>query len=180
MTLGSMTAVRGLALLTSNGKPITGISKEYKAVAASSIAGIPMLSVFLVIVIIICAFVLSKTVYGRRVYACGGNLQAARVSGINTTAIRISTFAIAGLLAGLCGFLMTSRVTIGQPTAAESYEMDAITACVVGGVSMTGGVGQAVGALSSAVCSSPLLQTVWTLWAYRPTGRRSSRALSLW
>ena len=124
MTLGSMTAVRGLALLTSNGKPITGISKEYKAVAASSIAGIPMLSVFLVIVIIICAFVLSKTVYGRRVYACGGNLQAARVSGINTTAIRISTFAIAGLLAGLCGFLMTSRVTIGQPTAAESYEMD--------------------------------------------------------
>lgn len=76
MTLGSMTAVRGLALLTSNGKPITGISKEYKAVAASSIAGIPMLSVFLVIVIIICAFVLSKTVYGRRVYACGGNLQA--------------------------------------------------------------------------------------------------------
>ena len=142
MTLGSMTAVRGLALLTSNGKPITGISKEYKAVAASSIAGIPMLSVFLVIVIIICAFVLSKTVYGRRVYACGGNLQAARVSGINTTAIRISTFAIAGLLAGLCGFLMTSRVTIGQPTAAESYEMDAITACVVGGVSMTGGVGK--------------------------------------
>ena len=132
MTLGSMTAVRGLALLTSNGKPITGISKEYKAVAASSIAGIPMLSVFLVIVIIICAFVLSKTVYGRRVYACGGNLQAARVS----------TFAIAGLLAGLCGFLMTSRVTIGQPTAAESYEMDAITACVVGGVSMTGGVGK--------------------------------------
>ena len=142
LTLGSMTAVRGLALLTSNGKPITGISKEYKAVAASSIAGIPMLSVFLVIVIIICAFVLSKTVYGRRVYACGGNLQAARVSGINTTAIRISTFAIAGLLAGLCGFLMTSRVTIGQPTAAESYEMDAITACVVGGVSMTGGVGK--------------------------------------
>ena len=54
----------------------------------------------------------------------------------------ISTFAIAGLLAGLCGFLMTSRVTIGQPTAAESYEMDAITACVVGGVSMTGGVGK--------------------------------------
>lgn len=142
MTLGSMTAVRGLALLTSNGKPITGISPEYKAVAASSVFGIPMLAVFLVIVILICSFVLAKTVYGRRVYACGGNLQAARVSGINTTLIRISTFAIAGLLAGLSGFLMTSRVTIGQPTAAESYEMDAITACVVGGVSMSGGVGK--------------------------------------
>lgn len=142
MTLGTMTAVRGLALVVSKGKPIVGISAGYKAIAASSVCGIPMLAVFLLAIIIICSFVLSKTVYGRRVYACGGNLQAARVSGINTTKIRISTFAIAGLLAGLCGFLMTSRVTIGQPTAAESYEMDAITACVVGGVSMSGGVGK--------------------------------------
>ena len=142
MTLGTMTAVSGLALLASNGKPVIGMSEPYKAIAAGSIAGIPMLAVFLIIVIIICSFVLAKTVYGRRVYACGGNLQAAKVAGINTTAIRISTFAIAGFLAGLCGFLMTSRVTIGQPTAAESYEMDAITACVVGGVSMTGGVGK--------------------------------------
>lgn len=142
MTLGTMTAVRGLALLASNGKPVIGMSEPYKAIAAGSISGIPMLAIFLIIVIIICSFVLAKTVYGRRVYACGGNLQAAKVAGINTTAIRISTFAIAGFLAGLCGFLMTSRVTIGQPTAAESYEMDAITACVVGGVSMTGGVGK--------------------------------------
>ena len=142
MTLGTMTAVRGLALLLCTGKPVTGISQEYRAVAAQSFFGVPMLAVFLVIVIAICSFVLAKTVYGRRVYACGGNLQAARVSGINTTLIRISTFSIAGLLAGLCGFLMTSRVTIGQPTAAESYEMDAITACVVGGVSMSGGVGK--------------------------------------
>ena len=142
MTLGTMTAVRGLALLISDGKPVIGLSPEYKAVAASSIFGIPMLAVFLTIIIAICSFVLSKTVYGRRVYACGGNLLTARVSGINTTKIRVSTFAIAGLLAGLSGFLMTSRVTIGQPTAAESYEMDAITACVVGGVSMSGGVGK--------------------------------------
>ena len=142
MTLGTMTGIRGLALLISNGKPVIGLSPEYKAVAANSLLGVPMLAVYLAIVIVICSFVLSKTVYGRRVYACGGNLLAARVSGINTTLIRISTFAIAGLLAGLCGFLMTSRVTIGQPTAAESYEMDAITACVVGGVSMSGGVGK--------------------------------------
>ena len=145
MTLGTMTAVRGLALLISNGKPVIGISAEYKAIAASSVLGVPMLAVFLVVIILICSFVLAKTVYGRRVYACGGNLLAARVSGINTTKIRISTFAIAGLLAGLSGFLMTSRVTIGQPNAAESYEMDAITACVVGGVSMSGGVGTSWG-----------------------------------
>ena len=145
MTLGTMTAVRGLALLISNGKPVIGISAEYKAIAASSVLGVPMLAVFLVVIILICSFVLAKPGYGRRVYACGGNLLAARVSGINTTKIRISTFAIAGLLAGLSGFLMTSRVTIGQPNAAESYEMDAITACVVGGVSMSGGVGKSWG-----------------------------------
>ncbi len=142
MTLGTMTAVRGLALVVSKGKPITGISPEYRAIAAGSVFGIPALAVVLLAVIIVCSFVLAKTVYGRRVYACGGNLMASQVSGINTNFIRISTFAIAGLLAGLSGFLMTSRVTIGQPTAAESYEMDAITACVVGGVSMSGGVGK--------------------------------------
>ena len=147
MTLGSMTAVRGLALLVSGGNPIIGISDSYKAVAAGTFMGIPLLAVYLVIVIIICSFVATKTVYGRRVYACGGNIQAARVAGINTNFIRISTFAIAGLLAGFCGFLMTSRVTIGQPTAAESYEMDAITACVVGGVSMSGGVGKPWGVI---------------------------------
>ncbi len=147
MTLGSMTAVRGMALLACNGKPVTGISDIYKSVAASSLFGVPMLAIYLIIVIAICAFVLAKTVYGRRVYACGGNLQAATVAGINTTLIRISTFAIAGLLAGFSGFLMTSRVTIGQPTAAESYELDAITACVVGGVSMSGGVGKARGVI---------------------------------
>ena len=160
MTLGTMTAVRGLALLVSNGKPVIGMSEQYKAIAAGSFLGIPMLAIFLLIIIVVCSFVLAKTVYGRRVYACGGNLQAARVAGINTTLIRISTFAIAGFLAGLSGFLMTSRVTIGQPTAAESYEMDAITACVVGGVSMTGGVvkpwGVVVGTLLITVIANGL------------------------
>ena len=124
---------------------------DLRRLPAYAAVRIPMLAVFLAIIIAICSFVLSKTVYGRRVYACGGNLLAARVSGINTTRIRISTFAIAGLLAGLCGFLMTSRVTIGQPTAAESYEMDAITACVVGGVSMSGGVGKPWGVVAGCL-----------------------------
>lgn len=151
MTLGTMTAVRGMALLASNGKPITGLSESYKAVTASTFLGIPSLAIYFVIVIVICAFVLSKTVFGRRVYSCGGNLQAARVAGINTNFIRVAVFAIAGFLAGLCGFLMTSRVTIGQPTAAESYEMDAITACVIGGVSMSGGVGKSWGVVVGAL-----------------------------
>ena len=173
MTLGTMTAVRGLALLISNGKPVIGISTEYKAVAASSIFGVPMLAVFLV-VIIICSFVLAKTVYGRRVYACGGNLLAARVSGINTTKIRISTFAIAGLLAGLSGFLMTSRVTIGQPNAMRWTPLRpawwAAYPCPAAWASP--------GASWWAACSSRSSPTAWTSWAFRPTGRRLSRAPS--
>lgn len=147
MTLGTQTGIRGLALLICGGNPVTGLSEGYRAIAAGTILGIPTLAVFLLVVIVICSFVATKTVYGRRVYACGGNIQAARVAGINVSFIRVSTFAIAGLLAGLCGFLMTSRVTIGQPTAGESYEMDAITACVVGGVSMSGGVGKPWGVI---------------------------------
>ena len=151
MTLGTMTGVRGIALLLTNGNPVTGISPEYKAIAASSILGIPTLAIALLVVGIVCAFVLEKTVYGRRVYACGGNILSARAAGINTNAIKISTFGIAGMLAGLCGFLMSSRVTIGQPNAAEGYEMDAIAACVVGGVSMSGGVGKPMGVVVGAL-----------------------------
>ena len=81
MTLGTMTAVRGLALVVSGGKPVIGISPQYKAVAASTIGGIPMLALYLAVIIAVCSFVLAKTVYGRRVYACGGNLLAAKVSG---------------------------------------------------------------------------------------------------
>ena len=160
MTLGTMTSIRGLALLICNGKPVIGLSEAYRNLTAVSVLGIPILAIYFVIVIVICAFVLSKTVFGRRVYACGGNMQAARVAGINTRFIQIAVFAIAGILAGFCGFLLTSRVTIGQPNAAEGYEMDAITACVIGGVSMSGGVGKAwgvvIGSLLITVISNGL------------------------
>ncbi len=151
MTLGTMTAVRGLAQIVSGGKPVTGTSEFYRSLTTRTVCGIPFLAIYFVIVIVIASFVLSKTVFGRRVYAVGGNLQAARVAGINTTFIKIAVFAISGFLAGLCGFLMTSRVTIGQPTAADSYEMDAITSCVIGGVSMSGGVGKSWGVVIGAL-----------------------------
>ncbi len=151
MTLGTMTAIRGVAQLISHGKPVTGISDTYKAITTATFLGIPMLAIFFIAVIAVCAFVLAKTVFGRRVYSCGGNNEAARVAGINTTFMRIAVFAISGLLAGFCGFLMTSRVTIGQPTAADGYEMDAITACVIGGVSMNGGIGKPWGVVVGAL-----------------------------
>lgn len=79
-----------------------------------------------------------------------GTMQAARVAGINTVKNKIAVFTIMGLLAGFCGFLMTSRTTVGQPTAADGYEMDAIAACVIGGVSMSGSIGKPWGVIVGA------------------------------
>ena len=141
--------------------------------------GLPNMLLWIAVIVLIYGYITSKTTIGRHLYAIGGNEK------LHSFPVSIQTRYTSSLtqtwvfLAAVAGMVTIARLNSANPTAGDSYEMDAITACVVGGVSMTGGVGKR-GALSSAVCSSPLLQTVWTLWAYRPTGRRSSRALSLW
>lgn len=155
MTLGMMTALRGLALVVSKGQPITGISPEYVDLSSGFLFNVvPYLAVYFIIAIVICAFILTKTVYGRRIYSCGGNILAARVSGINVKVMQTSVYMIAGMMAGAAGFLLTSRTTVGAPTAGESYEMDAITACVIGGVSMSGGTGKWFGVVIGALLIS--------------------------
>jgi len=155
MTLGTMTALRGLALVLSGGQPVTGISEAYMKVASGFVfGGVPYLAVYFVIVVLIAAFVLTKTVFGRRVYACGGSMLTARFSGINVKAIQIAVYTICAACAGFAGFLLTSRTSVGAPTAGESYEMDAITSCVIGGVSMAGGTGRWYGVVIGALLIS--------------------------
>ncbi|MGE4549440.1 MAG: ABC transporter permease [Intestinibacillus sp.] len=161
VTLGSMTIVRGLALIISGGSPIFDVTSGFEAIASIKVLGIiPILAIYLVIIVAICAFVLGKTVFGRRVYAIGGNATAASVSGINVRKLRVIVFMISGVLAGLCGLLVASRTITGSPTAGQSYEMDAIAAAVIGGVSMSGGSGKwygvVIGALMLAVISNGL------------------------
>ena len=160
VTLGTMTILRGLALIVSGGGPVTNISPAFEGISGGSLLGIPYLAIFYIIVIAISAFVLNKTVFGRRVYVVGGNQTAANVSGVSVNKIRVAVYSISGLLAGLCGMLMASRTISGSPTAGESYEMDAIAAVVIGGVSMTGGVGKwygvVIGALMIAVIANGL------------------------
>lgn len=161
VTLGSMSIVRGLALIISGGSPIFDVTAGFEAIASAQVGGaIPVLAVYLIIIVAICAFVLGKTVFGRRVYAIGGNATAASVSGINVRKLRVIVFTISGALAGLCGLLVASRTITGSPTAGQSYEMDAIAAAVIGGVSMTGGSGKwhgvVIGALMLAVISNGL------------------------
>ncbi len=151
ITLGTMSVARGLALVISDGVPVLGLSDSFQNVAAGSMLSIPNLSYFLIGVMLIMAFILNKTVFGRRIYMIGGNRTAAMVSGINVKLTTVGIYAIAGMLSGLAGFLMTSRTNQGAPTMGITYEMDAVTAAVIGGVSMTGGVGKWYGVLVGAL-----------------------------
>ncbi len=160
VTLGTMTIVRGLALIISGGSPVFDVTAKFEKIASGKLAGIPYLAFYLVVIVAICAFILNKTVFGRRVYAIGGNQTAAEVSGINVRRLRVAVYAISGVLAGLAGLLVASRTITGSPTAGQSYEMDAIASVVIGGVSMSGGSGKwhgvVIGALMLAVISNGL------------------------
>ena len=113
--------------------------------------------VMLVIGVLVSLF-LSRTVRGRHIYAVGGNEEASRVSGINPNFIKMLVYTICGLLAGLGGILMTARLGVAAPTAATSYELDIIAACVIGGVSLFGGEGTILGVLIGAA----FMQTIRT------------------
>lgn len=161
VTLGSMSIVRGLALIISGGSPIFDVTPFFEAIASAKLfGGIPILALYLVIVVAIAAFVMNKTIFGRRIYAIGGNEIAASVSGINVKLHRTIVYVISGICAGICGLLVASRTITGAPTAGQSYEMDAIAASVIGGVSMSGGAGKwygvVIGALMLAVIQNGL------------------------
>ncbi|HHX37010.1 MAG TPA: ABC transporter permease [Clostridiaceae bacterium] len=160
MTLGSMTMIRGLALIVSGGMPIFNVSDEFAAISGLKPLGIPILAIYFIVIVVIATFILTKTVFGRQVFAVGGNEISAAVSGINVKRIRVLVYSISGLLAGMAGLLTASRTITGAPTAGEGYEMDAIAAVVIGGVSMSGGSGRpysvVIGALLIAVIANGL------------------------
>jgi ribose/xylose/arabinose/galactoside ABC-type transport system permease subunit len=160
VTLGTMVILRGMALIVSGGTPVARLSEEFEGVSSGFLFGIPYLAIYFIAIVAISAIILQKTVFGRHVFAIGGNETAARVSGINVRFNRTMIYVIMGILAGVCGLLVASRTTTGAPTAGAGYEMDAIAAVVIGGVSMTGGVGKwhgvVVGSLLIAVIANGL------------------------
>lgn len=147
VTLGTMTIGRGLALILSNGRPVSNLSDSFVFIGSGKLIGIPLLIIILICMFIICSVILNKTILGRYIYAVGGNEQAARASGINVTQVKMAVYSISGVLAGLAGILLTSRITTGQPNAGAGFELDAIAAVVIGGTSTTGGKGSITGTL---------------------------------
>ncbi|HEX5691549.1 MAG TPA: ABC transporter permease, partial [Roseiflexaceae bacterium] len=168
-TLGMMTAARGLALLYSNGRPLSSLTDAYNFIGAGAILGIPLPIIILALVGVGTHVMLNYTKFGRYIYAIGGNELAARFSGLNLDRVKIGIYTFAGLLAGLAGIVVSSRISSGQPGLGVGYELDAITAAVIGGTSLSGGIGTVwgtvVGALIIGVLNNSLdLLNVSAYW----------------
>lgn len=151
VTLGTMTIGRGLALIISKGRPVSNLSDSFNFIGGGNIFGIPFPIIILIITFIICSILLNKTVLGRYMYAVGGNEPAARASGIRVQRVKMWVYTICGLLAGMGGILLTSRITTGQPNAGAGFELDAIAAAIIGGTSTSGGTGTMTGTLIGAL-----------------------------
>jgi len=149
-TLALMTAGRGLAYRISNGRPIVDLNPAYLMIGRGEFLGIANPIWLMIIVLIIGYILLQHTKFGRFVYYIGGNEEAARVSGINVRRIKILVYTLAGVCAGLGGIALSSRINSGQPQAGLTYELDAIAAVIIGGTSLSGGIGTIGGTLVGA------------------------------
>lgn len=150
-TLGMLGAARGLVLLLTGAKTIAPLPDAFNIIANGYILGLPSLFWILILVAIIAAFVLGRTVFGRYVYAVGSNAESSRLSGVPVNAVLLAVYSISGLLAGFAGILTSSRLGAGIPTAGTGYELQAIAGAVIGGASLSGAKGRAIGAVLGAL-----------------------------
>ena len=171
VTLATMDIARGFAYVYTGGSPVRIVSKEWQFIGAGYIGKIPTPVVILVIVLIITGILMNSTKFGRHIYAVGGNVQAAVFSGISVTKVKFWVYTYSGLMAGIAGVVLASRMYSGQPTAGNGAELDAIAAVVVGGTSMSGGAGKIGGTIIGALIIGFLnnglnLMNVNSFWQY--------------
>lgn len=144
-TLSTMTILRGFAYIISNGQTIGGLPKAFTSFSSKTLLGVPSFVIIYIAVMLVAHFVLSKTVFGRNLYAVGSNREAASLAGINVFRMITSAFMVSGVTASITGILVASRLASGQPTAGNGYDLQCVTACVIGGASLGGGRGTILG-----------------------------------
>lgn len=149
VTLAAMVSLRGLAYVYTDSKNISGLGPGLAPLQATRY-GLPVAAWLLIAVTLVAAVVLAKTVFGRNVYAIGGNEEASRLSGVPVTRTRVGAYALNGLCVAAAALLFTARGNNGDPAAGVGYELDAIAAAVVGGCALMGGVGSAFGTFIGA------------------------------
>lgn len=147
VTLASMNITKGIALVLTGGAPIRCMTDAFKFPGAGYVGPVPTPVILMVVIFVIAALMINRTQLGRHIYAVGGNVQAAKFSGINVQKVKFIVYTYTGLMAGIAGVVIASRLYSGQPTAGDGAEMDAIASVVVGGTSMSGGSGRIGGTL---------------------------------
>jgi len=151
-TLGMMSAARGLSLIITGGQSIYVFPKSFlNFFGIGYLWFIPMPVVIAAVVVIVAQYILSQTRFGRYVYAIGGNPEAARLAGVKVTLMLIITYMIAGITYAIGGTILTARLNSSQPIAGVGYELDAIAAAVIGGTSLSGGIGTVWGTVLGAL-----------------------------
>lgn len=153
-TLGSLLMARGLCYGLTGGWPVRDLPLAFRNLGQYDIPiaglGVPLPLIFMLVIGVITSAFLSRTVWGYRIYALGGNETATALSGINTNRVKLMVYSLCGLLTAIGGVLMTARLGVAAPTAAQGYELDVIAAVVVGGTSLKGGEGTILGVLIGA------------------------------
>jgi ribose transport system permease protein len=151
VTLALMTIWRGAGFMYTDGRPIWGLPEEFSFLGSGRIVSVPFPTIVMLVVYGLAYVILNHTQFGRHVYAVGGNREAARLAGIDTTAVIMKVYIICGTLSAVSGILLASRVNSGQPNAGLAYELDVIAAVVIGGTSLFGGRGTIVGTFLGAM-----------------------------
>jgi ribose transport system permease protein len=165
-TLGMMMVARGVALQITGARPVSGLGDDFGELGNGALMrildvganglpkvvfpGIPYPVIVMIVLAIAIAVLLMKTTFGRHLYAIGSNEEAARLSGVNVTRTKIGAYVLSGVLAGLCGCILMSRLVTAQPNEGVAYELDAIASAVIGGTSLMGGVGTISGTVIGA------------------------------
>ena len=164
ITMAMMNIASGIAYVYTGGQSTRITNKLFIEIGTGYLFNvIPLPVVYMVVLIILFSFILSKTKFGTYVYAIGGNREAARLSGVPIKKIEIIVFTISGLLSAFAGLVLCSRMYSGQPSVGSGYELDAIAACVVGGVSFTGGIGKISGVVTGVLIFTSLTYSLTIL-----------------
>ncbi|HHW21799.1 MAG TPA: ABC transporter permease [Clostridiaceae bacterium] len=142
VTLSTMIMVEGFAYILCGGQPIFGFPKAFSVIGQGYVGIIPIPVIIMIVVMAIGAVILNLTYFGRYFYAVGSNEEAANLSGINVVRVKYLVYTLSGLFAGIAGIVMLSRTNSGQVLAGKGFEFDALTACVLGGISVNGGYGK--------------------------------------
>lgn len=151
VTLGTMSIYRGLALVYTTGKPVPGVPDSYTSVIGGKIGIIPVPVIIMIAIVLLVYCLLKFTKIGVYIFAIGGNVEAAKLSGINVTKYKMTAYVISGLACALGAVVMVGRLGAAEPTAATGYELDAIAASAIGGASLAGGKGSVIGTVLGAL-----------------------------